>query len=214
MRVADGPTTDGKSDRSPNIVASKPSTQVAADNMRALLAKHVLEIDAKLFNTALRGVVKYDDGRSIEINGARFDDYMAWDKKQQEKKRRDAISTEGHLLSEPQFGVQLAEKAKKRKDQQEKSEAAKKAKVEKAKEKVIEEYEKEKKKESQLAKEAVVKGLLLHCNVWTSSNDFVRACDMKELIKLNKSVLKNIDGFGLLGAPETRGSDGVFRARG
>ena len=132
----------------------------------------------------------------VEIHGARFDDYMAWDRKQQEKKRRDAISTEGHLLSEPQFGVQLAEKTKKRKDQQEKSEAAKKAKVDRAKEKVIEEYEKEKKKESKLAKEAVVKGLLLHCNVWTSSDDFVRACDMKELIKLNKRILKNIDGFG------------------
>jgi len=74
-----------------------------------------LEIDNKLFNSALRGVVKYDDGRRVEISGARFDDYMAWDKKQQEKKRRDAISTEGHLLSEPGFGVQLAEKTQKRK---------------------------------------------------------------------------------------------------
>ena len=47
-----------------------------------------------------------------------------------------------------------------------------------------------------MEKEAPVKALLIACGVWTSRSDFVKGGDAKELIRLNKATLKNLDGYG------------------
>ena len=62
--------------------------------------------------------------------------------------------------------------------------------------KIIEDYEKDKARTARLEKEAPVKALLIACGVWTSCSEFVKGGDAKELIRLNKVALKNLDGYG------------------
>eukprot|EP01050_Picozoa_sp_SAG11_P021030 SAG11_NODE_3662_length_2301_cov_3.291099_3_plen_165_part_00 len=89
-------------------------TYQEARNLENKLKQVVLEKDFAVANRITRGVVQHDDGQREEISQEEYAAFKAYQAKEEERKREDAISTQGQLLSHPKWAPKLKEKANKR----------------------------------------------------------------------------------------------------
>ena len=106
------------------------------------------------------------------------------------------MSTNGELLSEPEFLALLAARKKKKEDELAKKAANQAARTERAEQRIIDANDKKRAGEAKIAKEKDVKARLVASNCWTSSSEFITGGDLKDFIRVNKEHLKSRENYG------------------
>ena len=141
-----------------------------------------------------------------QISGPEYDEFIAWKEKKEAKKAGDAISTQGQLLTRPEFIETLDDNKRKKLEKEETTAANKKQRQEKNEQKIIEEAEKKKKLSDRLNSESQVRELLQWADGWTSRSGFNIAADTKKFIAKHKDFLSEKDGY----APALKADDAIL----
>ena len=130
------------------------------------------------------------------LDEVEYDEFKKWQLKKLRKQSETAMSTNGELLTEPEFLALLAARKKKKEDELAKRAASKAAREERAEQRIINANDKRRAEEAKIATEAPIASVLVACGCWTSTNNFIKGSDMKEFIRVNRAHLKNRNGYG------------------
>eukprot|EP01050_Picozoa_sp_SAG11_P021539 SAG11_NODE_3855_length_2190_cov_0.914873_2_plen_469_part_00 len=173
----------------------KTRTFQEARNLEAALQKHVVNNDVNISSRIMRGVVVADNGEREEISADRFAAFKAFEARQAEKKREDAISTEGHLLSAAQHDNALAAKRQKREQKEQAAAEVQQRKVDRMRTKMQKEMAAEQVRSERLENEKIVRITLKATNFWSHDKEYVLARDMEAFSKANKGSLEGYGDF-------------------
>eukprot|EP01049_Picozoa_sp_SAG25_P009910 SAG25_NODE_1027_length_4245_cov_3.980463_2_plen_577_part_00 len=207
-RTLNDPNGDlGKNAASARRLAAKQAapTFKAQEELRARLAQVVAAEDCNLAekarvtapaaaaNTAYEAV--QPDGTVTRLSAADSVAFFAWQGKQAKKRERNALGTDGNLLTKDEYTERLEKRDSERDAKKAKAVATAADRKERAEQRIKDAALKERDAAERVDREEPVASVLKAKAFWTSNTEFVKAADMYDFIKANRTHLTGCDGY-------------------